>query len=67
MNNTIKFFENIKQRFKRTVSWNKNRSETIAKPKDNNLDYMIDPTFANIFSLLVLSSKMVTVILQEIY
>ena len=44
----IKFLENIKQGFKRTISWNKYRSEITAKRKNNNLDYLIDPTFRNI-------------------
>ena len=57
VNNNIKYLENIKQGFKRTVSWNKCKSEIIAKPRDNNLDYMIDPTFRIINELFVLSFK----------
>ena len=45
----------MKQRFKRTVSCNKCRSELITQPKTNNLDYRIDPTFKNINRLFVLS------------
>ena len=48
INGNIKFLENIKQGFKRTISWNKCRSEVTTPPKNNNLDYMIDPTFRNI-------------------
>ena len=44
----IKFLQNIKQGFKITISWNKYRSEITAKRKNNNLDYLIDPTFRNI-------------------
>ena len=44
----IKFSEKITQGFKRTISWNKYRSEITAKRKNNNLDYLIDPTFRNI-------------------
>ena len=47
ISDNIKFLKNIKQGFKRTVSWNKSRSEITTRPKDN-LDYMIDPTFRNI-------------------
>ena len=43
----IKFLENIKQGFKRTISWNKYRSDITTSTKNNNLDYMIDPTFRN--------------------
>ena len=35
---SIKFLENIKQVFKRTISWNKYRSEIPTQPKSNNLD-----------------------------
>ena len=48
INDSIKFLENIKQGFKRTLSWNKYRSEITAQPKKSNLDYMIDPTIMNI-------------------
>ena len=35
INDNIKFLENIKQGFKRTISWNKYRSEVTAQPKNN--------------------------------
>ena len=57
INDNIKFLENIKQGFKRTISWNKYRSEITTQPKSNNLDYLIDPTFRNINRLFVLSFK----------
>ena len=34
INDNFKFLENIKQGFKRTISWNKYRSEIIAWPKN---------------------------------
>ena len=40
----MKFLENIKQGFKRTISWNKYRSEITAEAKKNNLHHLIDPT-----------------------
>ena len=52
-----KFLENIKQGFKRTISWNKYRYEITAQPKNNNLDYLINPTFRNINRLFVLSFR----------
>ena len=55
MNNNIKLLENLKQRFKKTISWNKYRSEITTKPKNNNLDYMIEPKFRNINTLFVLN------------
>ena len=56
INDNIKFLENIKQGFKRTIFWNKYRSEITTQPKSNNLDYLIDPTFRNINRLFVLLS-----------
>ena len=41
----------------RTISSNKYRSEITAQPKNNNLDYLVDPTFRNIYRLFVLSFK----------
>ena len=41
----IKFLENVKQRFKRKISWSKCRSERKIQPKNNNLDYLIHPLF----------------------
>ena len=57
INNNIKFLENIKQGFKRTISWSKYRSDIAVQPKTNNLDYMIDSAFRNINRLFVLSFK----------
>ena len=61
--NDIIFLENVKQGFKRTISWNKYRSGRTAQPKNNNLDYLNHPTFRNINRLVV---KLVTMILQNI-
>ena len=57
INDYIKLLENIKQRFKITISWNKYRSQITTQPKNNNLDYLVDPTFSNINRLFVLSFK----------
>ena len=57
INDNIKFLENIKQRFKRTISWNKYRSEITTQPKINDLDYLIYPAFRNVNKLFVLSLK----------
>ena len=55
INGNIKYLENIKQGFGRTISWNKYRSEITTRPKNNNLVYLIDPTFKNNNRLFVLS------------
>ena len=57
INYNIKFLENIKQGFKRTISWNNFRSEITTQPKKNNMDYLIDSTFVNINKLFALSLK----------
>ena len=57
INDNTKFSENIKQGFKRTISWNKYRSEIATQPKNNNLDYLINATFRNINRFFVLSLK----------
>ena len=57
IDDNIKFLENIKQGFKRRISWNKYRSEITSQTKNNNLDYLIDSTFRNINRLFVFSFK----------
>ena len=57
INDIIKFLKTIKQTFKRKLSWNKNRSEITTQPQNNNMDYLIDPTFRNINMLFILSFK----------
>ena len=56
-NDNIRFLENIKQGFKRKTYWNKYRCEITTQPKNNNLDYLIDPTSISINRLFVLSFK----------
>ena len=58
----IKFLENIKQVFKRTIYWNKYRSEVTTQTKNNNLDFLID----TLIDCLIFHSKMVMMILREI-
>ena len=57
INDNFNFLENIRQGFRRTISWNQHRSEITTQPKNNYLDYLIDPTFRNINRLFVLSFK----------
>ena len=53
----IKFLEKLKLEFKKAISWNIYRSEKTTQPKNNNLDYMIHPTFRNINRLFFLLIK----------
>ena len=64
VNGNIKFLENIKQEFKRTISWSKYKSEITTQTKNNNLNYLIDPTLRNI-NRLFFHLKMVTIILRD--
>ena len=49
------FLEQLKSRFKRTIKWNKYRSEMTNQTKTNNLNYLIDPTSNKVNRLFVLS------------
>ena len=53
--NDIKLLEQLKTGFKRTIKWNKYRSQMTIQPQNNNLNYLIDPTFTNVNRLFVLS------------
>ena len=57
INDNIKFFENVKQVFRRKATWDKYRSEKATQPKNNILDYLIDTTCRNINRLCVLFFK----------
>ena len=45
--NDTKLLEQLKSGFKRTIKWNKYRSQITVQPQNNNLNYLIDPTFAS--------------------
>ena len=51
------FLEQLKSGFKRTIKWNKYRSEMTNQVKTNNLNYLIDPTLNKDNRLFVLSFK----------
>ena len=50
-----KLLEQLKSGFKRTVKWNKYRSQMTIQSNSSNLNYLIDPTFTNVNRLFVLS------------
>ena len=52
-----KLLEQLKTGFKKTTKWNKYRSEMSNQTKNNNFNYLIDPTFTNVNRLFVLSYK----------
>ena len=51
----IKLLEQLKSGFKRTIKWNKYRSQITVQPKNNNINFLIDPAFMNVNRLFVLS------------
>ena len=53
--NDTKLLEQLKLGFKRTIKWNKYRSQITILPQNNNWNYLIDPTFTNVNRLFVLS------------
>ena len=53
--NDTELLEQLKTGFKRTIKWNKYRSQMTNQPQNNNLKYLIDTTFMNVNRLFVLS------------
>ena len=53
--NDTKLLEQLKSGFKRTIKWSKYRSQITIQPQNNNLNYLIDPTFTNVNRLFVFS------------
>ena len=53
--NDKKLLEQLKSGFKRTIKWNKYRSQMTIQSNNNNLNYLIDPTFTKVNRLFVLS------------
>ena len=53
--NHTKCLEQLKSGFKKTIKRNKYRSKMTTQPQNNNLNYLIDPTFTNVNRLFVLS------------
>ena len=49
------FLEQLKSGFRRTIKWNKYRSEITNQTKTNHLNDLIDPTFTKVNRLFVLS------------
>ena len=52
--NDIKLLKQLKSGFKRSIKWNKYRSQMPLQPQNDNLNYLINPTFTNVNRLFVL-------------
>ena len=48
-------FEQLRTGLKRAIKWNKYKSEITNQTQNNNLNYLIDPTFTKINRLFALS------------
>ena len=53
--NDVRLLEQLKSGFKRTIKLNKYRLQINIQPKNNSLNYLIDPTFTNVDRLFVWS------------
>ena len=53
--NNTKLLEQLKSGFKRTIKWNKYRSQITIQPQNSNLNHLIDPRFRNVNRSFVLS------------
>ena len=59
--NDIKLLEQLKSGVKRTIKWNKYRSQMTIQPQNNNFNYLIDPTYTNVNRLFVFSFPRIAV------
>ena len=50
----IKLLDKLKSGFKKTIKWNKYKSQMTIQNNKNNLNYLIDTTFTNVNRLFVL-------------
>ena len=57
--------EKLKSGFKKTIKWNKYRSQMTIQNNNNNLNYLIDPTFTNINRLFVLLFQEIRTLIIE--
>ena len=53
--NGIKLLEQLKSGFKRTIKWNKYRSQMTIQPQNNNLNFLIELSFTRVNRLFFLS------------
>ena len=53
--NDKRLLKQLRTGFKRTIKWNKCKSEMANQTKNNNLNYMTDPSFTKVNRLFVLS------------
>ena len=64
---TKKPLEQLKLEFKRTVKWNKYRSQMTIQPQYNNLNYLIDLTFTKVNRLFCHLEEMLKEIVEILF
>ena len=64
--NDIILLEQLKSGFKRTITWNKYRSQMTIQRQNNNLNHLIDPTFTNANRLFFYLFQEITTLIIEI-
>ena len=64
--NDTKLLEQLKTGFKRTIKWNKYRSQMTIQSNNNNLSYLIDPTFTTVNRLFILPSLSFKELLEKV-
>ena len=64
--NDIKLLKQLKSGFKRTIKWNKYRSQMTIQPQNNNLNHLIDPTFMNVNRLFVCLFQEIIILIVDI-
>ena len=61
----MKPLEQLKTGFKRTIKWNKYRSQMTIQPQNNSLNYLIDTTFKNVNRLFVCHLQELMQVIKE--
>ena len=59
--NDKRLLEQLRAGFKRTIKWNKYRSEMTSQTPNNNLNYLIDPKFSKVERFLSYRLKIRTI------
>ena len=65
--NDKKLLEQLKTGFKRTIKWNKYRSQMSIQQQNNNLNYLINPTFTNVNRLFYLFQEIIIQIVDILF
>ena len=63
--NDTKLLQQLKTGFKRTIKWNKYRSQMTIQPQNNNLNYLTDPAFTNVNRLFCNFKELLEKIIQQ--